>query len=156
MSNFQNVRLFEVHSKGDEYVAAISEYGYQLLEASRSKYYNRQNVVFLSKDSTTPFETLIRSRMRYLLVQKFNQRQMLQSKPILHAFRKFALTQMASTLHKEDVALLAGHKIVGSTAFKFYVGKNREKPTPQFEERIARAYSQSPLMNLRFTSVVPK
>jgi hypothetical protein len=153
VENVPDVRLFLVKSKGDEYYAAISEYGYQLLEQTRSDKFQREYVVPHSATDRTPFESIIRSRLRYMLVQKFAKRDMLKDKPMLHAFRKFALTQMASTLHKEDLALLAGHKIIGSTAFKFYVGKNKEKPTPQFDERIANAYKQTPLFTLRFKSL---
>lgn len=153
-SNFRDVegvpgvKLFLVRSKGSEYDAAISTYGYNLLMATR-KHYNRENVVYVPKDNLTAFEDTIRARTRYLLVQKFNQRSMLQDKPILHGFRKWSITQMASSLHKEDVALLAGHKITGSTAFKHYIGKNREKPTPEFEQRIAKAYANTSLMKWR-------
>jgi hypothetical protein len=153
VENVPDVRLYQVYSKGAEYTAAISEYGYGLLEQTRVEKFQREYVVPHSATDSTPFENIIRSRLRYLLVQKFARRDMLKDKPMLHAFRKFALTQMASTLHKEDLALLAGHKIIGSTAFKFYVGKNKEKPTPQFDERIANAYKQTPLFNLRFKSL---
>jgi hypothetical protein len=147
--NVPGVKLFEVHSKGAVYTAAISSYGYNLLEASRNKYYNRDKVVYTNSGNSTDIESTVRTQLRYLLVKKFNLRNMLKDKPMLHAFRKFAITQMASVLHKEDIALLAGHKIVGSTAYKYYVAKNTEKPTPQFEERIARAYAQTPLMQWR-------
>ena len=80
-----------------------------------------------------------------------NLRNMLKDKPMLHSFRKWSITKLASpnsigeVLHK-DIALLAGHRIVGSTAFKFYVGKNRENILQNL--KTALAYKKTPLFEL--------
>ena len=155
------VKLFEVQSKSSSaYTAAISHHGHWLLQKSNThsaKYFPdwlyRDDVVAVPPDNKTPFESIMRSRFRYLFVEQhkwFHTR--LKDKRMLDGFRGWAKAQMATKLEKKDVALLLGNKSIGSTAIKRHTGRDRDKPIQQLDQRIALAYSKTPLMSWRMAA----
>ena len=107
-------------------------------------------MVAVPPDNKTPFESIMRSRFRYLFVEQHRWFQpRLKDKRMLDGFRGWAKAQMATKLEKKDVALLLGNKSIGSTAIKRHTGKDRDKPIQQLDQRIAIAYSKTPLMSWR-------
>jgi hypothetical protein len=142
-----DVWVFPVTSKGRTYVAAISNYGHDLL-VQFSWIKTLEVVPYSEYNYKTPFQNLFRNKLRYILLQK-GFRTSLKGKSIQNSMRRWAIHKWATTLHPDDVALLAGHVVSASTAYRYYVNKNKEKVVLNYERKIAECYSQTPLMSWR-------
>lgn len=147
------VRLFRVFSKGNSYVAAISESAYQFLLKDAN---NSPLVVWHDDGFKTDFSILIWTRLYYLLKKKYHldSELALDKKSLCHSMRHYAITQMASVLAPYDVALLAGHSVANTTSQKRYVNKKSEGlPLLNYQQKIANLYKLTPLYNYSFAGI---
>jgi len=142
-----DVWVFPATSKGRTYVAAISNYGHDLLVSWNWRKSN--HVVPYSEYSyKTPFPHLFRNKLRYILLQK-GFRDTLKGKSIQNSMRRWAIHKWATTLHSDDVALLAGNASAYRTEMKFDIDSAGRKIPVEWEEKVAQAYQSSVLNSWR-------
>jgi len=135
------VRVFPVKSKGIEYTAAISENAFSRL--ARFKYGTAEPLEHVSyrKDTKTPFEALMRTRLKAVL-ENASLYGIMENHSPWHSMRHFFGQKLASdgAIHAEEIALLMGHKMPNTTSYKIYIKRE------ELVERIAKAYNASAMM----------
>lgn len=141
------VYTYPVSSKGRQYTAAISQYAFDLINATN--HLNSEFVVDYSDEYRSPFDKLYRAKLHYVLVRKHNIVSPSDKTVIFHSMRKFFATQIASSpLQSDDIGLLMG-QVPKTVAFKHYILKDKKVVPADMSERIAIAYSMTPLAQLR-------
>lgn len=134
-----DVYVYTVTSKQRTYVAAISGYAYRLLADTN---FNKSEYVIERDPGWKDYENNYRARF---ILQKNALLQVLEGKQPFNGMRKFFLQQLANCgLHDEDIGLLKG-VVPKSIAWKRYINSTDGGLYP----RIARLYSETPLMTLR-------
>lgn len=136
------VYVFVVKSKGKRYIAAISEYAYNLLvdtNFDKSEYVTERDPSW--KDAP---RRIYRTRFIYAL-KKNGLIHILKGKSPFHSMRKFFAQKLGeSALHAEDVKLLMGHAPT-TIAWKHYI----DEIDPKMYRKVAQLYSETPLATLR-------
>lgn len=138
------IYCFIVESKGKKYIAAISQYAYELMW--NSNYVKSEYVAQLGQDVSSRFDTIF--RLRFLSVLHNNAAvDMLKGKSPFHSMRKFYSQKLAESrpiLHSEDIGLLMGHT-PATMAYKRYIDANDEG----MFTRVADVYSRTFFANWR-------
>lgn len=139
----ENVRVFLVRSKGRTYTAAISEYGFDLLNQKNVR--NRQLVVDTEITSHFVFNNRIRTGLLDCLDRE-NLLELIAGKSSLHSFRKFAIGKFSmSGLAPDEVSRLGGHIVRGNAITqKNYVDANSY--TAEWKKYIAELYARTKMM----------
>lgn len=143
------VWTFTVISKGRRdaegnrrtYTAAISDYAYQILRTADTLNHGGFLIEY-QRTWHAPFDAIYRRKLAYALVSQGVLIDKMNQKSIFHSFRHWFTNKLTeSVLHKEDVALLLGHR-PDSLAYKVYADST-------LRGKIADLYAQTALNSLQ-------